>query len=255
MQNIADVFVEKKMPQKTLVTYNHRHKTISTAKKAYVSGGPIQETPEECFYVQLQSARELLDRCQFILPPKRTLADYLERGPDALFVYHPALGPFYSLIAQKMVKGRLALGSELQLDLADALIENLDLDGSLLVQASQPLGHFEEGILHFSNHTGRCILRNVSVKNRGVDWSQSKPYWKNRFVRLGSLQIRLNGFSEFIAEDVLFEGNFEFEVPEGVRMRVQQREGKIVILEERLQPPKPFWNYQWDPRRGVIASR
>jgi len=256
MQNIADVFVEKQKPLKTFVTYNHRHKTISTAKKAYVSGGPVQETPEECFYVQLQAARELLARhCRFDLPPSRLLAEYMQEGPDAVFLYHPALGPLYSLIGQKVYGGSLSLGSELQLDLADAQIENLSLEGSLLVSASQPLGHFDEaGVLCFSNRTGRCVLRNVRVKNGGVDWKKSGPYWKNRYERFGSLEIRLHGLSEFVAEGVLFEGNYRFDVPDGIRMRVIERDGKLRTETERLEEA-PFWVYSWDKRRGILAAR
>ncbi len=259
MQNIADVFVETaadKATKRTFITYNHRHKTIATAKKAFLPGRPIQETPEECFFVQLQSARDLLESyCQFKVPDKRSLAEYLQRGPDCMFLYHPALGPLYSIIAQKIAGGRLALGSELQLEIADLQIENLDLEGSLLVQASQPLGHFDEnGILRYSNRTGRCILRNLSVRNAGVDWESSGPYWKNRCQRKESLQIRLNGFAEFIAENISFSGTHYFEVPEGIRMRVRESNGKLLTEEERLED-KPFWIYKLDERRGVLAAR
>ena len=269
MQNIADVFVEKnknpKMPaqsypwsgrpEKTFVTYNHRHKTISTAKKAYVSGGAIQETPEECFYVQLQSARELLSRCGFLLPKARSLEEYMLQGPDVLFLYQPALGPLYSLIAQKIAGESVSLGSELQLEIADVQIERLRLEGSLQVHATQPLGHYDSyGVLHFSNRTGRCILKNVSVKNDGVDWMASQPFWKNRLVRRGSLEIRLNGLSEFVAENVTFQGSFRFEVPEGIRMRVKEERGRLTIEQEPVSE-KPFWIYRWDERRGVLAAR
>lgn len=269
MQNIADVFVEKKRnlqpsaesypwnrkPEKTFVTYNHRHKTISTAKKAYVSGGPIQETPEECFYVQLQSARELLSRCGFSLPGSRSLEEYMIQGPDVSFLYHPALGPLYSLIAQKISGGALSIGSDLQLEIVDLEIERLKLEGSLHVSANQPLGHFDnEGVLHFSNRTGRCILKNVTVKNDGVDWKASQPFWKNRFIRRGFLEVHLHGLSEFIAENVTFEGNFRFDVPEGIRMRVKEEMGRLVIEQEPLEET-PFWIYRWDERRGVLAAR
>jgi len=255
MQNIADVFVEKEKPQKTFVTYNHRHKTISTAKKAYVPGGSSQETPEECFYVQLKSARELLSRCGFSLPEARSLPEYLEAGPDCLFLYHPALGPLYALIAQKIRGGSLSSGSELQLEIADADLEDVHIDGSLRINASQPMGHFDpEGVLTYSDRTGRCRLKGVSVKNDGVDWTSSLPYWQNRLVRRGSLEIRLAGFSEFIAENVAFEGNYRFDVPEGIRMRVAQSDGKIVVTEEPLEA-KPFWNYHWKERQGILAAR
>src|SRR5690606_31077960 len=69
MQNIADVFVEKKQSElkteNTYLTYNRRHKTISTAKRAYVQGKSLQETPENCFYDLLTAHRELLQESGF----------------------------------------------------------------------------------------------------------------------------------------------------------------------------------------------
>lgn len=273
MQNIADVFVEKtadanqgqKRTRKTFVTYNHRNKTIATAKKAYVPGRSLQETPEECFYVQMQAARDLLEkRCQFDLPPRRSVEESLQQGLDCVFLYHPALGPLYSIIAQKISKGKLALGSELHLEIADILIENLDLDGSLLVHADQPIGHLDDkGILRYSDQTGRCVLRNVSVRNAGVDWTNSSPYWKHRFLHHGALRIHLRGTSEFIAENVEFTEGRCFEVPDGIRMKVRNENGNLVVEEERLcargskdgESAKgvPFWTYSFDERKAIVV--
>ncbi len=256
MQNIADVFVEKTKPTKTFVTYNHRHKTIATAKKAYIPGGSLRETPEECFYVQLQSARKLLKGpCAFHLPPIRSLEAYLEKGPDTVFLYHPALGPFYHLIAQKIAGGSLGLGSEMQLDIADVQIENLQIEGSLLVKAEQILGHVEGVILKYSNQTGRCILKNVKVENRGVDWMKSRPFWKNEFQRFETMEVRLCGFSEFVAENVTFKGSFQINVPDGIRMRAEECNGQIVFKEEKLGNEAPFWTYHWDEKKGVRAAK
>ena len=86
MQNIADVFVEKTnsayQTKNTFITYNKRHKTISTTKRAFCEGGTLQETPESCFYDLLIAARELLDQCGFSLPKLRTLKESLQRGPS-----------------------------------------------------------------------------------------------------------------------------------------------------------------------------
>lgn len=255
MQNIADVFAEKKKPNATFVTYNHRHKTIATTKKAYLAGGPTQETPEECFYIQLQAARELAERCGISIPSPRSLQDYLIYGPEIVFLYHPALGPFYSLIAQKIKGGKMAVGSELQLEIADLELTKLQIEGSLVVLASQPLGHFDEqGVLRYSDRTGRCILTNVRVKNAGVDWQESAPYWKNHFVRREALEIYLHGFSEFIAENICFHGAHRFHVPEGVRMRVSQENGHLIVREEPLEEGS-CWIYRWEERQGVLAAR
>ncbi len=256
MQNIADVFVEKQKPQSTFVTYNHRHKTIATAKKAFVPGGALRETPEECFYMQLQAARELLEvRCGFSLPEKYSLEKYLEAGPDVAFLYHPALGPLYALIAQKISCGNLALGSEVEVEIVDLEIKNLNLSGSLAIRSEQPLGALDAARrLVYSDQTGRCVLRGVTVRNRGVDWGKSAPFWKGAWVRKESLQIDLKGCSEFIAQDVCFEGNQHFEVPDGISLVVSEKKGRL-IFEEKPFVSKPFWLYRWEETRGVIAQR
>jgi hypothetical protein len=241
MQNIADVFVEKKEPggpihtKRTFVTYNLRHKTISTAKKAYVPGNSLQETPENCFYVQLQSARELLEKeCGFILPPKREVIEYLKEGPDCLFLYHPALGPLYADIGKKIAGGELSFGSELLAEIGDLEIRGLHLDGSLRILADQSMGHFSEGKLLYSDQRGSCSLKNVRVSNGGVDWKHSEPFWKYRYQRKESLEIILRGHSEFVAEDVHFKGAVRFEVPDGKRVRVSPRGESWIAQTEDL---------------------
>lgn len=254
MQNIADVFVEKKRDsfatQKTFVTYNQRHKTISTVKKAAWPGRSLEETAENCLYVQLKAARELLEiECSILLPPAYSLSEYLREGPDCFFLYHPALGPLYSIIRQKIRGGAFALHSELQLEIADADIKNLTLDGSLLIEAENPMGHFtSDGSLNLSHRTGRCILHNVTIKNQGVDWQASIPFWRNQFCRRETLEIVLKGFSEFIAEGVIFCGNHQFIVPDGMRMEVKQIEGKLCVEMAKLEEG-PFWQYEIQARR------
>ena len=259
MQNIADVFTEKKgdsfATQKTFVTYNHRHKTISTVKKALSLGSSFEETPENCFYVQMKAARELLEKhCQFHLPPSRSLSEYLDKGPDLVFLYHPALGPLYSILRQKISKGKISAQSEMQLEIADLEIRHLNLSGSLIIHAEQPIGHFApDGILHYSNQTGRCRLRNVTICNQGVDWGSSRPFWRNQLCRKESFRIELRGHSEFIAEDVIFEGSHQFIVADGTRMRVRQ-EGKEMIAETTSLADLRFWDYKIDERRIELAA-
>jgi hypothetical protein len=168
MQNIADVFDE----QETFITYNHRHKTISPAKRAYIPGGTLQETPETAFYDLLFASRELLAECRVLLPPRRSLEETLLHGPEFVFLYDPKLGPLYSSIRQKLQGGILAAGSELLIENPNVLIENLHLDGSLIITGR-----------------GRCVLRNVTVRNRGVDWDRSRPFWKGDYTRHAMTEI------------------------------------------------------------------
>ncbi len=243
MQNIADVLVEPKnrdvplKTEKTFVTYNRRQKTISTAKKAFVSGKPAQETPENCFYDLLSAHRDLLsNHCGVLLPEERSFAEYLQKGPSFLFLYHPALGPLYSMIRKKIRGGRLAPGSELILEIAEASLADVDVDGSLQVIAEEPLGRTDEnGILRYSSAPSECRLRDVYVVNRGVDWAHSSPYWKMELKRFESLRIILKGRSAFIAEGVRFSGDQEFVVEDGFEMRVSQKDGKLSVKKNPLK--------------------
>ncbi|MDP1609333.1 MAG: UTP--glucose-1-phosphate uridylyltransferase [Chlamydiales bacterium] len=221
MQNIADVFVEQHplgsplKTDRTFVIYNERKKTISTTKKAYLPGGSFQETPEQGFYDLLQASREVLENySDFSLPPKRSILEMQQFGPECVFLYHPALGPLYSLIGQKVRKGRMSLGSELQLEIAQAEIDSLDLQGSLRIIADRPT-------------ESRCVLKNVRAVNKGVDWERSHPFWVYQLVRFESLQISLKGKSELIAEDVELLGDQHLIVEDGMRMIVS-KQGTII---------------------------
>ncbi len=256
MQNIADVFVEKQRPQSTFVTYNHRHKTIATAKKALVPGGALRETPEECFYVQMQAARELLERyCNMALPDPRSVEAYLDQGPEVAFLYHPALGPLYSIIAQKISGGAMASGSSVQAEIADLEVSQLHLAGSLEIYASRPIGDRDaSGRLFYSDRTGRCSLKGVTVRNRGVDWQKSAPFWKNQWVYQETLRIELEGRSAFFAQNVCFEGEYVFRVPDGIALTVSQQGSKLVFEERPLQEGS-FWNYRRDREKRILISR
>lgn len=234
MQNLADVFTEKKdkglTPKSTFITYNHRHKTISTAKRAYSQGGSLQETPEACFYDLLFAARDLLEgSCEFTLPSRRSIEYYLSLGPEFVFLYHASLGPLYEEIQKKLKKGVLHVGAELVLEISDLLIENLDLDGSFRIIADQVMGvHDERGLLNYTDKRGRCVLKNVKIRNRGVDWERSSPFWKGAFNRHEGVAIVLHGNGQLIAEDIVLEGSHRFEVEDGQTMRLRQGVNGII---------------------------
>ena len=235
MQNIADVLTERKKTdaplktERTFVTYNHRHKTISVAKKAYQPGGPLAETPELCFYEMMSAHRELLELCGFTLPAKETVEEYLAHGPRFVLQYHPALGPLYSILRQKLRGGQIARGSELTLELAEADVEHLVLDGSLRICAEQPLGF------------ASCLLHDVVVINDGSRWEP--PFWKLQSRNLESLHIVLRGNSSFDAQGVTFVGPQKFVVEDGKKLVIRQRGERIVVREEvhaNGEPRSPF---------------
>ena len=47
---------------------------------------------------------------------------YLQHGPSFVFLYHPALGPLWEVVGQKLHGGRLAHGAEVVLELAEAQV-------------------------------------------------------------------------------------------------------------------------------------
>ncbi|MCC5831678.1 MAG: UTP--glucose-1-phosphate uridylyltransferase [Chlamydiales bacterium] len=219
MQNITDALpVKKGRALPTFLTYNERRRTISAAKRSFEAGHKMLETPEGAFYDLLLNSHTLLrEWCSVVASDFSSPETYLKEGPSNLFLYHPALGPLYSLIAQKIHKGRMADGAELQLEIADLKMESFDLEGSLRISARNIIGHLSQGILRYSQKTGKCVLRGVKVRNEGICRSASNTYWKNQIKRQGALNIVLEGHSEFYAEDVVFEGERTIVVPDGER--------------------------------------
>jgi len=254
MQNVADLFVDiftrpidegEKQRLLTYATYNLRRKTLASTKKSYEKTGSLQGTPEGAYYEQLLNAHELLkNRCGFEVPGFVGTDEYLEKGPNLIFLYHPALGPLYHVIAQKLRRGKIAEGSELQLEISEADIEGLELQGSLIIRAEQALGKADaNGFLAYGENEGRCKLQNVRIVNRGINREKSIDWWKNAPERDERLEIVLEGNSEFYAENLAIEGEREFVVPDGKRMIVKEVDGD---LEWSLEPmPTPAWEWEY----------
>ncbi|QVL58131.1 MAG: UTP--glucose-1-phosphate uridylyltransferase [Simkaniaceae bacterium] len=257
MQNIADAFsVEKEAPLPTYLTFNERRKTISTTKRKSTIKGKMLETPEGCYYDYMLNAEELLKaHCQMELPSFPDEKTFIKEGPSFLFSYHPALGPHYSIIGQKVRGGKLENGSELQLEIADLELENLSLDGSLLIHATDPVGHIEKGILNYSNQTGRCHLKNICVKNGGIDWEEDHLFWKHEVKRVAALKIVLHGHSEFFAENITINGDLTLEVPHGMRMRAEEKSGRVIFITEPLEHSGPFWTYSIDSHERIHLKK
>ncbi|GFR51311.1 hypothetical protein Agub_g13676 [Astrephomene gubernaculifera] len=157
MQNLADFLTdrfERPMdPQQlaasqqlsTFLVSNLRRKVTSSAKKRRAPGSSrIAQTPDGSFYDLTRNAWQLLQRCGLAdVPEPGSPEQYLERGPGFIFLFHPALGPLWDVIAQKLSGGCLAAGSELVLEVAEARVRGLRLEGSLQVYAENVMGHTE----------------------------------------------------------------------------------------------------------------
>ncbi|MBI3212001.1 MAG: hypothetical protein HYZ47_04905 [Simkania negevensis] len=234
-----------------------RRKTISATKKKKNTKNPLLETPEGSFYDYLLNCRELLEtHCSFVLPPAEEEEEFLKRGPSFILSYHPALGPLYSIIGQKMQKGKVERGSSLHLEIADLYIENLILSGSLVIRADAIMGHKDnEGMLRFSHKTGRCSLKNVQVVNEGIEEEKKPHFWKGEKGRKERVEIILHGHAEFIAENITFGGPHLIEVEEGMRVIAEEAEGKISFKKEPLKELLPFWNYKIDSEQHILIER
>ena len=263
MQNIADCFEQSaelslplsELKLNTYLTYNHRCKTISTTKKLFQPGGSLLETPEGCFYDLLQNAHDLLSNyCNVTLPALPNAEDYIAKGPPFLFRYHPALGPLYSIIAQKIRGGKFAHNSELKLEIAEVDIANLTLYGSLHVIADQILGEETDGVLQYSESVGRCKLVNVTVENQGFDPHASSHYWKGEVSHRELCEIVIHGDGEFIAENVVLSGNMNIEVESGSRLTAYNEKGELKFQREPLSGPCRNWTYHLSDDGAILLE-
>ncbi|KAF8056255.1 UGP3 [Scenedesmus sp. PABB004] len=261
----------------TFMVYNMRRKVTSSAKKKRDPRSPhIHQTPEGAFYDLQRNAWQVLQRCGMRhVPEVGGVAEYLERGPGFIFLYHPALGPTWDVISQKIRGGALQPGSELVLEVAEARLVDARVDGSLLVTADAPLGHWEGSPagaggsghngggagagaarrLAYSAANGRVHMMNVTVSNVGVDWHHpGNVYWQHRLCRHEACRVLLRGRSEFEAYDCTIRGDQTFEVPDGFRMVVTSAPGgglAVQLLPLAGDRPTWAWEYAMEPGGAV----
>ncbi len=266
MQNIADSFVYRfpfgknvrGFPElSTYLTYNHRHKTISTVKKEYAEGASLLETPEGCYWDLYLNAHELLEaNCGFSLPKLIDQQHYLQLGPPFDFSYHPCLGPIYSIISQKMRKGEIAYGSQLHLDIAEIDCENLNLSGRMSISAQCPMGDLDKsGKLRYSHRGGRCKLHNVSVINAASVLGLPTSCWRRDAKNTAGCEIILRGDSEFEASGVTLKGDFRVEVEAGFRVIAFEKNGKIQLKKEKLDNTCWHWVYEVGDRNEICLRK
>ncbi len=223
MQNIAEYLVGN-----TFVTYHKRRKALSVTKQSWSPGSSTEETPVGCEEVRVENNRDLLTNCcHFALQGKFHLT------------YHPALGPLWSIIGQKIQRGTLSAGAEMQLEIAELEIQNLNLTGSLLITSS--------------DLQGKCRLIDVTIENEGIDWEGENILWKNQVARLGALEIILEGDGEFYAEGVTFRGNEKIVVPAGHRVVAEEQDGSLLLTADPLEAPWS-WTYSVDGDQQIVLS-
>lgn len=261
MQNIADYFkeyfCEKIDPKflseelKTFIVYGKRESFFSTTKTSYNKKTNPQSTPEQAYYDQMKNHHHLLEKCGFDLPILPSFEQYLKQGPSVIFIFHPALGPFHSVIQQKIRGGKLCQGAELQLEIAEVDLQELFLDGTLLIESSQPLGRLDNQHFLKYGRASRCSLHRVRVSNQGIEEKNLTHFWKNYPQRKEKVKIFLHEGAEFHAEDVEWIGSRDFEVPAGHRLTIKKNSEKLEEIEEASWD----WEYFFDQENKLHLKK
>ncbi|EKE21602.1 MAG: hypothetical protein ACD_7C00172G0003, partial [uncultured bacterium] len=239
MQNIADsiqdyknekIKKEDKKDLKTFLILNNRNKTISTTKNAFIEGHDFFETPQKCFYDVLNNYHDLLGNfCKMQMPPMPDIKEFLLKGPSFICKMNPMIGPLYSIICQKIKGGEFFQGSEMQLEIAEVLIENLSLKGSLIIET--PLIKNSKKDIY---NTSSCVLTNVKIKNSGIDANYKNIYWQNKIKRNQFFKIILEENSQFYAANVEFINTQEIIVPANHKMFILRQNNKVIYKTEKL---------------------
>ncbi|MCF7806313.1 MAG: UTP--glucose-1-phosphate uridylyltransferase [Simkaniaceae bacterium] len=255
MQNIADFFEdESRKHSKSYLTLNHRHKTISVAKKAFVADSSFLETPEGCFIDMQKEAHMLLSSCKMTLPSIEGFEENLFKELPFLIAYHPALGPFYSIIRQKIRGGSMERGSELRLEIAEIKMEDVSIRGSLIIETDAILGHKERGKIVFSNRAGRAVLKNVKIENRGIDFSHKQNWVRGEVVHNQQCMISIGENAEFIAQDVELKGDLIIRVPNNTRCRAVQINKKLEFQFQPIDEAIPLYTYRIGSNHEIILE-
>ncbi|XP_038723026.1 UTP--glucose-1-phosphate uridylyltransferase 3, chloroplastic isoform X2 [Tripterygium wilfordii] len=221
MQNIADEFlntyssrcykdVEDKLD--TFIVYNERRKVTSSSKrKRKHTDKSLHQTPDGSLLDIMRNTYDLLSHCDIRLPKIEGNDKYVDSGPPYLILLHPALGPIWEVTRQKFNGGSISKGSELQIEVAEFLWRNVQLDGSLIIIAENVLGSPRidpsgDPIVQYGHRCGRCKMQNVKVLNEGIDWSSGENiFWKHDVRRFEAFKVILHGNAEFEANDVILQ--------------------------------------------------
>eukprot|EP00192_Tetraselmis_astigmatica_P009689 CAMPEP_0117698622 /NCGR_PEP_ID=MMETSP0804-20121206/29852_1 /TAXON_ID=1074897 /ORGANISM="Tetraselmis astigmatica, Strain CCMP880" /LENGTH=885 /DNA_ID=CAMNT_0005512935 /DNA_START=195 /DNA_END=2852 /DNA_ORIENTATION=+ len=285
MQNLADCFrTPLDMPPgnseadsrmlDTFLVYNLRRRTTSSAKRKLKPGSThIHQTPDGSFLDLQRNGRDVLSMCGMEVPKLGGVTDYLDNGPGFVFLFHPALGPVWEVVQQKIRGGKLGSRSELVLEVTEVDIDNLVLcdSASLQITAECVMGHHAapaslatqngeevlssgtaaaEGdgeMLIYSNRCGRVRLYNVTVENSGIDWeAPGNCFWAHHLSRRETCEVLLHGNAELEARDCLLAGDLRLEVPDGHRLTLtSSTDGSLLQCLEPLSGSGPSWEWAY----------
>ena len=237
----------------TFLLLQDRDRLLSPTKKAYAEGQPLAETTIGTLYDWHRAMRSLLaDSCHMAVPKTLSQEEFLKSGPSFLFSFHPAMGPLWTIIGQKLSEGTIAAGSELELEIAEVSCHGLRLDGSLRVLANRPTG---QGSGKYSDMVGRARLHNVAIVNKGLKSRLPEEVLSAALERSESCEIILEGFSELVAENVTINGPFHLTVPDGKRAILhQEASGTVTAVLEPIAAPSWHYAVEWKSGEAPVLT-
>lgn len=179
------------------------------------------------------------------------------QGPGFIFLFHPALGPLWDVIAQKIRGGSLLPGSELVLEVAEARLLDVKVDGSLLVTADAVMGHLVPAEMQQPQHMpfelpgdSSAAVQDFPVLSAGAGGAQgqaggwsgaTKLAYSSRCGRVHLLNVSV----ENVGVDWHHPGNVYW------RHQVQRHEACRIILHGRAEFEAYDCRIRGDQVRGV----
>jgi UTP---glucose-1-phosphate uridylyltransferase len=266
MQNLADEVKTSSQdglcPEKlnSFITFNRREKTISVTKKQYQNKKEFADTPYSCFYDLYQSYHSLLENyCNFSVSEKISLEEFAEHSSPFYLYFHPALGPTFSIIGQKLREGEVSFGSYLQLEIAELELKRFHIDGALKINSGNPLGLSKEKRDSEGAYSSgpACSLIDCVIRNRGVDRSKitERHAWEANAPLKEVLNITLKEGAEFEAKGIEFLGDINIEVPAFTKMVVLQEGSELIFQTNSIKNPTWTWQYHFDVADRLILTK
>lgn len=255
LQNIAQYLTHFEETQRSgwradelaqFATKGSRLKSLSAAKRSLSSSAHF-ETPQSAYLDMQLGLRALLTSCGWTLPMEKEFV-----ATSALYL-HPALGPDYTIICQKLDGGSLGENSELRLEIANIDCRHLQLFGSLIVESRQRRRRTQKEQAETPEDlAGSCTLHNLRVENRGIASTAHADRWRSPPKRLEALHVILHGSSEFIAKDIAICGAHRIEVPDGHSLTAKIADGRLLFEMRRLAGLPTQWVYHWVANRCIL---
>ncbi|CAI7812542.1 unnamed protein product, partial [Closterium sp. NIES-53] len=115
----------------TFLVYNDRRKVTSSAKRRRKpTDTSLHQTPDGSFLDLNRNSLELFSSCGVAMPHMHSdHKRYVDSSPPFIFLFHPALGPLWSVIRQKVQGGSVAPQSEVKLEIAELVWSNVHVSG------------------------------------------------------------------------------------------------------------------------------